>query len=71
MTDDPISHPVMDFPPLVAMAGRAFYVEHGETLRMHAAESIQAGALEDLTAALAQVIPFSPTLLEPKPQIVV
>jgi hypothetical protein len=69
MTDDPISHPLIDFPPLVTVAGRAFYVEHGETLRMHAAESIQAQALEDLTTALAELIPFSPTALEPKPQI--
>ncbi len=70
MADDPLSHPVMNFPSLVTEAGRAFYVEHGETMRMHAAESIQAEALKELTDALAQVIPFSPTPLEPKPQIV-
>ena len=51
MIDDPISHPVMDFPPLVTLAGRTFFVEHGETLRTHAAETIQAEALVDLTAA--------------------
>ena len=33
MTDDPISHPVMDFPLLVTMAGRAFYVERAIALR--------------------------------------
>jgi len=51
MIDDPISHPVMDFPPLVTLAGRTFFVEHGETLRTHAAETIQAEALVDLNAA--------------------
>ncbi len=50
MIDDPISHPVMDFLPLVTLAGRTFFVEHGETLRTHAAETIQAEALVDLTA---------------------
>lgn len=70
MVEDAISHPVMDFPPLVTEAGRAFYVEHGETMRLHAAESVQAEALEVLTAEFARVIPFSPTLIEPRPHIV-
>lgn len=70
MAEDPLSHVLLNFPSLVTRAGRDFYEQQGQDMRLLAAESMQAEALLELTEELGRIIPFKPTPLEPRPQIV-